>query len=103
MEEAHKNKTLAFGTIDTWLLWKLTGGLNGGLYYTDVTNASRTMLMNIETLDWDQELLDFFELDKSCLAEIVSNSQVYGKVKCGHSLDGLEIAGLIGDQRKQSQ
>ena len=56
--------------------------------------------MNIETLQWDDELLDFFKLDKSCLAEIVSNSQEYGKLKCGiKKLDGLPIAGLIGDQQ----
>lgn len=100
VEEAHKAKTLAFGTIDTYLLWRLTGGLEGGVYYTDVTNASRTMLMNIATLEWDDELLKFFDLDKSCLAEIVSNSQEYGKLKAGvKKLDGIPVAGLIGDQQ----
>ena len=100
VESAHKAKTLAFGTLDTYLLWRLTGGVDGGVYYTDVTNASRTMLMNIETLQWDDELLEFFKLDKSCLAEIVSNSQEYGKLKCGiKKVDALPIAGLIGDQQ----
>jgi glycerol kinase len=57
------------------------------------------MFMNIETLEWDQELLDYFEVDKSCLAEIVSNSQHYGDLKCGTALDGVPIAGMIGDQQ----
>ena len=99
--EAHDNKTLLFGTVDTWLLWNLTGGLRGGLHYTDVTNASRTMLMNIATLEWDDELLKFFgNLDRECLPKIVSNSEVYGKVSCGNGLDGLPIAGMVGDQRE---
>lgn len=97
--EAHENKTLLFGTVDTYLLWKFTGGLDGGLLYTDVTNASRTMFMSLKTLDWDAELLEFFGVDKSCLAQIVSNSQVYGDMKCGSNLDGVPIAGLVGDQQ----
>lgn len=96
VKEAHDNKTLLFGTIDTYLLWRLTGGLEGGLFMTDVTNASRTMFMNLQTLDWDDELLEFFGVNRDCLAEIVSNSQVYGDLKCGSTLDGLPIAGLIG-------
>lgn len=67
-----------FGTVDTWLLWHLTGGPNGGVFVTDVTNASRTMLMNIETCKWDQELLEFFDVPASILPEIRSSSEVYG-------------------------
>lgn len=67
-----------FGTVDTWLLWHLTGGPNGGVFVTDVTNASRTMLMNIETCTWDQELLEFFDVPASILPEIRSSSEVYG-------------------------
>lgn len=96
VKKAHDDKKLHFGTIDTYLLWRFTGGKDGGVLYTDVTNASRTMFMNIDTLEWDDELLDFFDVNKDCLAEIVSNSQVYGEMKCGSALDGLPIAGMIG-------
>ena len=99
--EAHDQKRLAFGTVETYLLWKFTGGLEGGIYRTDVTNASRTMFMDINSLEWDQELLDFFGVDRSCLAEIVSNSEVYGKMRCSSALDGIPIAGMIGDQVRE--
>ncbi|NEW48436.1 FGGY family carbohydrate kinase, partial [Nocardia cyriacigeorgica] len=61
-----------FGTIDTWLLWNLTGGTRGGLHLTDVTNAGRTLLMNLHTLDWDERLLEFFEIPRAMLPEIRS-------------------------------
>ena len=100
VKKAHDEKNLSFGTVDTFLLYNLTGGAEkDGLFMTDVTNASRTMFMNIDTMKWDQELLDYFGVDKSCLAEIVSNSQVYGKLNCGCKLDGVPVAGLIGDQQ----
>lgn len=70
--------TCLFGTVDSWLLYHLTGGPSGGAHVTDVSNASRTMLMNIETCTWDTELLNFFELPKSILPEIRSSSEVYG-------------------------
>src|SRR6202451_3311692 len=63
-----------FGTIDTWLLWNLTGGPRGGVHVTDVTNASRTMLMDLETLDWDDELLSFFGIPRTMLPSIASSS-----------------------------
>jgi len=98
VKAAHDSGDLLFGTVDTWILWNLTGGLDGGVFKTDVTNASRTMFMNLKTLAWDDELLDFFGVKKECLAEIVSNSEIYGKISSG-SLKGLEIAGMIGDQQ----
>ena len=70
---------LAFGNIDTWCIWNLTGGVDGGQHVTDVTNASRTMLMNLETLDWDDDLLDAIGVPRSMLPEIRSSSQVYGE------------------------
>lgn len=73
----NKNDCL-FGTIDTWLLYHLTGGIAGGVHVTDVTNASRTMLMNIRTCQWDLEMLEFFEVPAAILPEIRSSSEVYG-------------------------
>ncbi len=84
---------LAFGNIDTWLLWKLAG-----LHVTDCTNASRTQLMNLGTLDWDDELLDAFRVPRRMLPRIVSSSEVYGPVKEG-PLEGVPIAGVLGDQQ----
>ena len=72
---------LLFGNIDTWLLWNLTGGSNGGLHLTDVTNASRTQLMNLETLDWDEELLEEFLIPRAVLPRIVASSEVYGAIR----------------------
>lgn len=76
--KAMENGTCLFGTVDSWLLYHLTGGVLGGAHVTDVSNASRTMLMNIQTCTWDAELLEFFELPKSILPEIRSSSEVYG-------------------------
>ncbi|XP_066254747.1 glycerol kinase [Euwallacea similis] len=87
-----------FGTVDSWLIWNLTGGINGGLHITDVTNASRTMLMNIDSLKWDPVLLNFFGVPSSILPKIKSSSEVYGSVTVG-SLKGVAIAGCIGDQQ----
>lgn len=72
-----------FGTIDTWLIWNLTGGVTNGVHVTDVTNASRTMLMNIETCQWEPELLQFFDVPASVLPEIRSSSEVYGTFSKG--------------------
>ena len=69
-----------FGNIDTFLLWNLTGGTNGGIHVTDVTNASRTQLMNLETLAWDEEILRLFDIPAAMLPRIVSSSEVYGHV-----------------------
>src|SRR5919112_872484 len=68
-----------FGTIDAWLVWNLIGGPRGGLHVTDVTNASRTQLMNIETLEWDADILRLFDIPRACLPRIVSSSEVYGE------------------------
>ena len=88
---------LAFGNIDTWCLWNLTGGVDGGLHITDVTNASRTMLMNLETLDWDPEILKIMGIPKAMLPQIRPSSEVYGK--CVGDLAGIPIAGDLGDQQ----
>jgi glycerol kinase len=87
-----------FGNIDSFLLWKLTGGENNGLHATDVTNASRTQLMNLNTLEWDDELLRAFSIPLQVLPEIRSSSEVYGRVAQG-PLKGVAIAGILGDQQ----
>jgi glycerol kinase len=89
---------LAFGNIDTWCIWNLTGGTDGGLHITDPSNASRTMLMNLETLDWDDELLDAIGVPRSLLPEIRPSSAAYGEVKDG-SFAGVQVAGDLGDQQ----
>lgn len=90
---------LAFGTIDTWLLWNLTGGVDGGVHATDVTNASRTLLMNLETLDWDDELLAAFGVPRSMLPEIRSSSEVFGVARPSSLLREVPVAGILGDQQ----
>jgi len=87
-----------FGNIDTWLLWNLTGGANGGLHITDVTNASRTQLMNLQSLQWDGELLDIFKIPGAVLPRIVPSSEIYGEAKIP-ALLGTPIAGILGDQQ----
>lgn len=87
-----------FGTVDTWLIWNLTGGVNGGIHITDVSNASRTMLMNIETLKWDPTLIKFFDVPTSVLPSIRSSSEVYGNIT-GGVLDSVPISGCLGDQQ----
>jgi len=87
---------LLFGTPDTWLLWNLTGGPNGGVHATDPTNASRTLLMNLHTLDWDQDLLDTMRIPRALLPEIRSSSEVYGNAV--GELSGVPVAGVLGDQ-----
>jgi glycerol kinase len=88
---------LVFGNIDTWCIWNLTGGVNGGVHVTDVTNASRTMLMNLETLDWDDEIVSLMGIPRSMLPEIKASSEVYGKGV--GTLAGIPIAGDLGDQQ----
>jgi glycerol kinase len=87
---------LLFGTIDSWLIWKLTGG---ELHATDVSNASRTMLFNIHTLDWDDELLEIFGVPRSVLPRVTASSEIYGEVKSPNKLAGISIAGNAGDQQ----
>jgi len=88
---------LAFGNIDTWCIWNLTGGVDGGQHITDVTNASRTMLMDLETLDWDDDLLGAIGVPRSMLPEIRSSSQVYGDAVGAAA--GVPVAGDLGDQQ----
>ena len=88
---------LLFGNIDTFLVWHLTGGTSGGLHITDVTNASRTQLMNLERLAWDDEILAHFEIPKGMLPRILSSSEAYGAIAAG-PLGGVPISGILGDQ-----
>ena len=90
---------LMFGTTDTWVLWNLTGGTDGGVHATDVTNASRTLFMDLKTLSWDQSILDVFEVPSSMLPEIRSSSEVYGTVESSNLLREVPIAGILGDQQ----
>jgi glycerol kinase len=89
---------LLFGTIDTFLLWKLTGGPNGGVHLTDVTNASRTQLMNLRTLAWDPEILETLEIPETLLPKICSSSELYGEATA-EPIKGVKIAGILGDQQ----
>jgi glycerol kinase len=86
-----------FGNIDTWVIWQLTGGPNGGVHVTDVSNGSRTMMMNLETLDWDDEILGILGVPRAMLPEIRASSEVYGEAKNG--LAGIPVAGDLGDQQ----
>ena len=86
---------LAFGTVDTWLTWQLTGG---GLHITDVSNASRTMLFNIRTLEWDKDLLNLFDIPESILPQVKQSSAVYGQTTIPQ-LAGISIGGIAGDQQ----
>jgi glycerol kinase len=89
---------ILFGTIDSFLAWRLTGGIHGGAHFTDVTNASRTQLFNLESCEWDEELLQLFSIPKQILPRVRSSSEIYGTV--GHkSLDGVPLAGILGDQQ----
>ena len=88
---------VVFGNIDTWLIWLLTGGTEGGVHVTDVSNASRTMLMDLKTLDWDDEILKIMGVPRAMLPEIRGSSDVYGKAK--HILNGIPVAGDLGDQQ----
>src|SRR6185503_2404952 len=89
---------LMFGNMDTWVIWNLTGGTNGGLHITDVSNASRTMLMDLRTLDWDAEVMDVMGVPAAMLPEIKASSEVYGDV-VGGALAGVPLAGDLGDQQ----
>ena len=93
--EAASKGELAFGTVDSWLVWKLTGGRK---HVTDVTNASRTMLFNIHTLKWDDELLKIFNIPVSMLPEVKSSSEIFGNTE-GHFASSLPVAGIAGDQQ----
>ncbi|MFC9897166.1 glycerol kinase GlpK [Nocardia sp. NPDC127579] len=92
-ERAERGEIL-FGTMDSWLIWNLTGGPEGGVHVTDVTNAGRTLLMNLRTLDWDDRLLEFFGVPSAILPEIRSNAEIYGR-----TAQGIPIAAALGDQQ----
>jgi glycerol kinase len=87
---------LLFGTPDTWLLWNLTGGPRGGVHATDPSNAARTLLMDLRTLDWDDDLLDIMGIPRALLPEIRSSSEIYGTAV--GDLSGVPVAGILGDQ-----
>src|SRR5689334_1743561 len=91
-----RNGELCFGTVDSWLLWKLT---NGTVHATDVSNASRTMLCNIHTANWDEELLRIFDIPASMLPRIKSNSEVYGYTERVLTGKGIAVSGMAGDQQ----
>ena len=95
-QERAERGELAFGTVDTWLLWKLTGGK---VHATDVSNASRTMLFNIHTLQWDEELLQIFNVPRAMLPEVKSSSEVYGHTEVELFGAAIPIAGIAGDQQ----
>lgn len=90
---------LLFGTPDTWVVWNLTGGVDGGIHITDVTNASRTLLMDLRTLDWSDDLLAVWDIPRAMLPEIRSSSEVFGDVRQPAVLAGVPIAGILGDQQ----
>lgn len=90
---------LAFGTPDTWVLWNLTGGPDGGVHATDVTNASRTLLMDLETLTWSDEILAELNIPASLMPEIRSSSEIYGTVSSSSLLREVPVAGILGDQQ----
>jgi len=94
---AAQSSDALFGTIDSWLVWNLTGGPNGGRHITDVTNASRTQLMHLRSLDWDGAILDLFGIPRACLPEIMSSSEPLGSAR--EPLCGAPIAGILGDQQ----
>ena len=100
VREAARDGDAVFGTTDSWVVWNLTGGRDGGVHATDVTNASRTMLMDLETLDWDDELLSFFGIPRAMLPEIrpSSSPEPYGLTR--GALGGeVPITGVLGDQQ----
>ncbi|MCU1535038.1 MAG: glpK [Glaciihabitans sp.] len=90
---------LLFGTTDTWVTWNLTGGTDGGVHVTDVTNASRTLFMDLETLDWDDDILAAFNVPRSMLPEIRSSSEELGRIESSSLLREVPITGILGDQQ----
>lgn len=96
VSEAIKSKKAMFGNIDTWLIWNLTGGPKGGVHITDVSNASRTFMMNIKDLNWDESILNDLEISQNLLPLIASSSEIYGYAQV---LENIPIAGDLGDQQ----
>jgi len=98
VRKAHDADDLLFGTVESWIVYNLLGGVKTGFHVSEVTNASRTLLLNLHTLQWEPCLLEFFDLRKSILPKLVSSSEVYGEINYG-PLKGVKIGGLIGDQQ----
>ncbi|KAI3504477.1 hypothetical protein L1887_25978 [Cichorium endivia] len=98
VKEAVEKGDALFGTVDSWLIWNLTGGTNNGVHVTDVSNASRTMLMNIKTLNWDKPTLETLKIPSGILPKIISNSEIIGRVGKGWPFTGVPISGCLGDQ-----
>ncbi len=99
VQDAIAHGTARFGTIDSWLLWNLSGGVRSGVHCTDVTNASRTLLMNLETLQWDEKLLEQFAIPRTVLPEIKSSSEIFASTDPHGPLgSAIPIAGILGDQ-----
>lgn len=97
LRERAERGELLFGTMDSWVIWNLTGGPDGGVHVTDVTNASRTMLMNLRTLQWDEKICESMGVPLSLLPEIRSSAEVYGHAR--GSLEGVPVASALGDQQ----
>ncbi|MGW7261215.1 glycerol kinase GlpK [Streptomyces sp. NPDC054834] len=97
LEQRARDGEVLFGTMESWLIWNLTGGVDGGLHITDATNASRTMLMNIRTLTWDEELLAFFGVPRPMLPEIRPSAETYGEARS--VLPGIRVTAALGDQQ----
>ena len=97
-QEAAAAGDLLFGNVDTFLAWNLTGGTHGGVHVTDVTNASRTQLMDLATLAWDQEMLTAYGIPEKILPKIASSSEIYGKAQLD-AIKDVPIAGILGDQQ----
>ncbi|GAA0147564.1 carbohydrate kinase [Lithospermum erythrorhizon] len=98
VKKAVESGDALFGTIDSWLIWNLTGGVENGIHVTDVSNASRTMLMNLSTLEWDKSILETLKVPAEILPKIISNAEIIGDVAKGWAISGVPIAGCLGDQ-----
>ena len=96
VRERAERGELCFGTVDSWLVWKLTRGTE---FITDITNASRTMLFNIHTQEWDKELLDLFQIPASMMPEVKSSSEVYCETSTPIFKTGIPVSGMAGDQQ----
>ncbi len=97
VQKAARSDDLMVGTIDTWLVWNLTGGVDGGIHITDTTNASRTLLMDLETQDWDENILKTLSIPHKALPRIQPSSRVYGETR--YPVSGIPISGILGDQQ----
>jgi glycerol kinase len=97
VKERAESGDVVFGTVDSWVAWNLTGGTQNGLHITDVTNASRTLMMDLQSLDWDDDILGLLDVPRAMLPEIKPSSEVYGDA--AGVLQGVPLAGMLGDQQ----